>query len=80
MNTINGVKWRRFIAPKKVEQINDQLFIDTYINVTQTVYTVFIGMHGAIWHTHTYINTDISFIFYHACLRNRRILFSPVTI
>jgi len=24
------VKWRRFIVPKKVEQINDYLFIDTY--------------------------------------------------
>jgi len=23
------VKWRRFIVPKKVEQINDYLFIDT---------------------------------------------------
>jgi len=30
MNTYNGVKWRRFIVPKKVEQINDHLFIDTY--------------------------------------------------
>jgi len=30
MNTNNGVKWRRFILPKKVEQINDHLFIDTY--------------------------------------------------
>jgi len=29
MNTNNGVKWRRFV-PKKVEQINDYLFIDTY--------------------------------------------------
>jgi len=27
MNTNNGVKWRRFIEPKKVEQINDHLFI-----------------------------------------------------
>jgi len=26
----NGVKWRRFIVPIKVEQINDHLFIDTY--------------------------------------------------
>jgi len=26
----NGVKWRRFIVPEKVEQINDHLFIDTY--------------------------------------------------
>jgi len=26
MNTINGVKWMRFIEPKKVEQINDHLF------------------------------------------------------
>jgi len=30
MNTNNGAKWRRFIVPKKVEQINDQFFIDTY--------------------------------------------------
>jgi len=30
MNTNNGVKWRRFIVPNKVEQINDHLFIDTY--------------------------------------------------
>jgi len=30
MNTNNCVKWRRFIVPKKVEQINDYLFIDTY--------------------------------------------------
>jgi len=30
MNTKNGVKWRRFIVPKKVAQINDYLFIDTY--------------------------------------------------
>jgi len=30
VNTNNGVKWRRFIVPKTVEQINDHLFIDTY--------------------------------------------------
>jgi len=30
MNTNNDVKRRRFIVPKKVEQINDHLFIDTY--------------------------------------------------
>jgi len=30
VNTNNGVKWRRFIVPKKVEQINDHLVIDTY--------------------------------------------------
>jgi len=30
VNTNNGVKWRRFIVPKKVEQINDHFFIDTY--------------------------------------------------
>jgi len=30
MNTNNGVKWRRFIMPRKVEEINDHLFIDTY--------------------------------------------------
>jgi len=27
MNTNNGVNWRRFIVPKKVEKINDHLFI-----------------------------------------------------
>jgi len=26
----NRVKWRRFIVPRKVEQINDQKFVDTY--------------------------------------------------
>jgi len=26
----NSVKWRRFIVPEKVEQINDHLVIDTY--------------------------------------------------
>jgi len=30
VNTNNGVNWRRFIVPKKVEQINDHLFIVTY--------------------------------------------------
>jgi len=30
VNTINGVIWRRLIVPKKVEQINDYLFIETY--------------------------------------------------
>jgi len=30
MNTNNDVKWRRFMVPKKVEHINDHLFIDTY--------------------------------------------------
>jgi len=30
MNTINSVKWRRFIVPKKVEQIIDYLFTYTY--------------------------------------------------
>jgi len=30
VNTNNGVKWRGFIVPKKVEQINDHLFIYTY--------------------------------------------------
>jgi len=30
MNTNNGVKWRRFIVPKNVEQLNDYLFIETY--------------------------------------------------
>jgi len=30
MNTNNSMKWRRFIVPEKVEQINDYLFIDTY--------------------------------------------------
>jgi len=31
MNTNKEVEWRRFIAPKKVEQINDHLFIDTSV-------------------------------------------------
>jgi len=30
VNTNNGVKWRGFTVPKKVEQINDHLFTDTY--------------------------------------------------
>jgi len=30
VNTTNSVKWRRFIVPKKFEQINEYLFIDTY--------------------------------------------------
>jgi len=30
MNTNKEVEWRRFIVSKKVEQINDHLFIDTY--------------------------------------------------
>jgi len=30
MNTNYDVKWRRFIVPKNVEQINEHLFIDTY--------------------------------------------------
>jgi len=30
MNTNNGMKLRRFIVPKKVELINEHLFIDTY--------------------------------------------------
>jgi len=30
MNTNKEVESRRFIVPKKVEKINDHLFIDTY--------------------------------------------------
>jgi len=30
MNTNKEVEWRRFIVPKKVEQIYDHLFIDAY--------------------------------------------------
>jgi len=30
MNTNNGVKRRRFVVPKTVDQINDYIFIDTY--------------------------------------------------
>jgi len=39
MNTNKEVEWRRFIVPKKVEQINDHLFIDAYklFNPTPTV-------------------------------------------
>jgi len=32
VNTNNGVKCWRFIVPEKVEQINDHLFIDTYMS------------------------------------------------
>jgi len=43
VNTKNGVKWRRLIVPKKVEQINDHLFIDAYksnnINIGVNVMT-----------------------------------------
>jgi len=35
MNTNNGVKWRRFIVPKKVYQIND--------HVLHRFYTMHIG-------------------------------------
>jgi len=36
MNTNDGVhEWRRFIVPKKVEQINDYLFIDTNSKINQ---------------------------------------------
>jgi len=37
VNTNNGVEWRRFIVPKKVEQINDHLFIDTYKSNSITI-------------------------------------------
>jgi len=40
VNTNNGVKWRRFIVRKKVEQINEHLFIDTYKSNN-----IKIGMH-----------------------------------
>jgi len=30
VNTNNGMKWRRFTVPKKVEQFNDHLFSDNY--------------------------------------------------
>jgi len=30
MNTNKEVEWRKIIVPKKVEQITDHLFIDTY--------------------------------------------------
>jgi len=33
MNTNKGMKWRRFTVPKKVEQINDYLFIYTYKSI-----------------------------------------------
>jgi len=36
MNMNNSVKWRRFIVHKKVEQINDYLFIDTYKELKRT--------------------------------------------
>jgi len=34
MNTNNDVNWRRFIVPRKVEQINDLLVIDTYKSIS----------------------------------------------
>jgi len=36
MNTNNRMKWWRFIVPKKVEQIDDYLFIDTYTQRDQS--------------------------------------------
>jgi len=33
MNTNIGVKWRRFIVPKKVEKINGHLFIDNILYI-----------------------------------------------
>jgi len=33
MNTNDDMKWRRFIVPKQVEQINDHLFIYTYKSI-----------------------------------------------
>jgi len=33
LNTNNGVKWRRFIKPKKVEQINDITYKSNKIKV-----------------------------------------------
>jgi len=36
MNTNNGVKWRRFLVSKKVEQINDhKLLIHRHLQVTK---------------------------------------------
>jgi len=45
MNTNNGMKWRRFIVPKKVEKINDYSFIDTYKsnNITIGVNTMTVN-------------------------------------
>jgi len=37
MNTNYGMKWRRFIVPENVEQINDHLFIDTFITLVTWV-------------------------------------------
>jgi len=34
MNTNKKVEWRRFIVPKKVEQIKDHIFIDVTRLVT----------------------------------------------
>jgi len=38
MNTNNDVKWRRFIVPKKVEQIND--YRSNYRSLSTTVRTL----------------------------------------
>jgi len=45
VNTNNSARWRRFIVPKKVEQINDHLFIDTYKlnNITIGVYVMTVN-------------------------------------
>jgi len=45
MNTNNGVNWRKFIVPKKVEQINDYLFIDTYSAITYILENVFYFLY-----------------------------------
>jgi len=47
MNTNNGVKWRRFIVPKNVEQINDHLFIDTYKSNNITIGVNYITVNDS---------------------------------
>jgi len=37
VNTNNGVKWRRFIVPKKVEHINDHLLVKQLISIITDV-------------------------------------------
>jgi len=44
----NGVKWRRFIVPKQVEQVNDYLFIYNYCDKLH-IYTIWkLALRGGL--------------------------------
>jgi len=64
MNTINGVKWRRFIVPKIVKQINDHLFRDTHksnnINIGVNDMMVNDSEMCVIWKDETWSKPEIS--------------------